>query len=179
MRARVIAATNQNLAALVQRGRFRADVYFRLNVLHLRIPPLRERLDDLPLLVRAGLARLAARLEIDEPRISGAFLRRLAEHEWPGNVRELFNTLERLVVRGRGTPLEAEALDDLLGEPAQTPDAPGDLLPGDLADRERIAVALRRTGGNVSRAARQLGVGREKLRYRIRKYRLDHLLAKD
>jgi DNA-binding NtrC family response regulator len=98
MQARVIAATSHDLLERVQRGHFRKDLFFRLNVVQLRLPPLRERLDDLALLVESGLERLSERLGVPRPRVSEGFLDHLGGYAWPGNVRELMNVLERVLV---------------------------------------------------------------------------------
>jgi transcriptional regulator with GAF, ATPase, and Fis domain len=106
---RVVAATNRDLAREVQGGRFREDLYFRLNVFPVRLPPLRERSEDIPLLVNAFIARLAARLERPVAAPSPEQLRRLQAHHWPGNVRELHNVVERAVISGRGGSLDFTA----------------------------------------------------------------------
>jgi DNA-binding NtrC family response regulator len=189
MTARVIAATCHDLADLVRAGRFRPDLYFRLNVITIGVPPLRERLDDLPALVAAGVLRFADSFSIAPPEIDDSFYARLSEHLWPGNVRELLNVVERLLARGAARELTAEDLDGLL-VPAEradgalraqlrtAEDAP-DLTAEERADAERIATALDDTGGNVSRVSRRLEMPRGTLRHRIRKYRLEHLIQKD
>ncbi len=174
MRARVIAASCHPLQAAVSRGSFRRELYYRLNVLHFELPPLRDRLDDIPLLVRAGFDELARRLQISAPRATRSFYDRLQEHTWPGNVRELFNLLERLLVSGRGEELAAEDLDGILE--SQVVD-----VPEDESSEEALMIeeALLASGGNVSRAARRTGISRSTLRYRIRKLGLQHLIPKD
>jgi DNA-binding NtrC family response regulator len=176
--ARIVAATNVDLWSAVQRGAFRRDLYFRLNVFEIRMPALRERKEDILLLARAGLEKLAASLGVAPPRASDGFYRRLVEHDWPGNVRELHNLLERLLIERRVTVLEAEDLDDAL------PVASGGWPPPDeVADPEaearRIARILVEVGGNVSRATRRLAMPRTTLRRRIELYRLGHLIPKD
>jgi DNA-binding NtrC family response regulator len=189
MNARVIAATNRDLRALVEQGRFRADLYFRLEVFHLHVPPLRDRLEDVPALVQAGLARLAQRLDVPVPAVTEAFCARLREHAWPGNVRELMNVLERALVRARGPVLDADALDGARlapcaapavqrTEPADDARAPLPASEGDC-DRETVEAVLSAVGGNISRAARRLGVARSTLRYRVRQLGLDALIPKD
>jgi DNA-binding NtrC family response regulator len=170
-------------------GRFRADLYYRLHVARLHLPPLRARLDDLPLLVAHALERHAARLGLPAPPAAPAqLLERLARHPWPGNVRELLNAMEALVVRSEGGPLPVAALEGILGH-AQRPDGLADAAPwlarerprddGGEVDPERIARALRATGGNVSRAARRLGLARSTLRHRIARYGLADLIPRD
>jgi transcriptional regulator with GAF, ATPase, and Fis domain len=186
MTARVIAATNRDLRRLVEAGRFRADLYFRLDVFHLRVPPLRERLEDVPPLVRAGVARVAERLDVPVPTVTEEFCARLQEHCWPGNVRELMNVLERVLIRERGAVLHAEALDGWWRTARDGPeaDAPrGDPRPprpaeGEL-DREAVAAVLSAVGGNMARAARRLGVARSTLRYRVQQLGLDALIPRD
>jgi transcriptional regulator with GAF, ATPase, and Fis domain len=193
MDARVIAATTRELQSLVREGRFRADLYFRLNVFHLPIPPLRERLVDIHLLVRAGLEQLGNRLGVPVPSVSARFYERLMTYRWPGNVRELLNLLERLLIQQRVEVLEAEDLDGLLPNseaPGYSEDAPlgaerefrrsAGLPPeADPESRSVIAAALVETGGNVARAARRLGIARSTLRHRIRQYGLGHLVPRD
>ena len=183
LRARVVAATSRDLRRAVQAGSFRADLYFRLRVFHLELPPLRERADDIPALVEHGLERLAKRLGLPPPRPTGAFLARLMEHSWPGNVRELMNLLERFFARSAGRTLCRLDLEGALGEwqavVAEEP-APGGgqlTLPGLLAElsqheRREIADALRWSGGNVTGAARRLRIPRGTLRHKLQKYEI-------
>jgi DNA-binding NtrC family response regulator len=178
MRARVIAATSRNLLQAVHQGRFRQDLYFRLNVLSFYIPPLRERLSDIPVLVQAGLRRLAPILGVPIPRVSDDFCAALAQYSWPGNVRELMNVLERLLVQQRAGPLDAEDLASVLETHRDTEHA-GPLVKNTPAEAASIRAALIETGGNVTRAARRLGIARGTLRYRIRKYGLDDLIPDD
>jgi DNA-binding NtrC family response regulator len=163
----------------VRDGRFRADLYFRLNVVQLRLPPLRERRGDVAPLVRALLPRLAASLGAAPCELDGAVLSRLASRSWPGNVRELMNVLERLLIRGAGRRVELADLEGIFdAEPWALADPAGETLLG-FADRdagsrpaptpERIAAVLRSNGGNVARAARELGIPRTTLRHRLRR----------
>ncbi len=191
MSARVIAATCHDLMRQVQKGRFRMDLYFRLNVIKLVVPPLRERQEDVPALVRVTAQRLCASLGIAAPTFANGFYERLRAHTWPGNVRELVNVLERLLVSGGSRTFDAEDLDALLhaasdveiAEPAPgrsaRPELDLDPDPDEVADAERIAAALRDAGGNVSRVSRRLELPRGTLRHRIHKYRLEHLIQKD
>jgi DNA-binding NtrC family response regulator len=177
MAARVIAATSRGLLREVREGRFRSDLYYRLNVVQLQLPPLRDRRGDVPLLVRALLPRLAASLGVACCELDEGVLARLAARSWPGNVRELMNVLERLLVRGAGRRIGLADLEGVFErEPWPAPDsgAAGGL---GLADRdgggragpapERIAAALRANAGNVARAARELGIPRTTLRRRL------------
>ena len=179
MTARVIAATSRGLLREVRDGRFRADLYFRLNVVQLRLPPLRERRGDVAALVRALLPRLAVSLGAAPCELDGSVLSRLASRSWPGNVRELMNVLERLLIRGAGRRVELADLEGIFdAESWALADPAGEPLLG-FADREagsrpaptpeRIAAVLRSSGGNVARAARELGIPRSTLRHRLRR----------
>src|SRR5438105_3079859 len=170
---RVIAATSLDLAARVADGRFRADLYYRLNVLQLVVPPLRERLDDLPLLTERLLDDISLRiglpLELDDSALAA-----LARHDWPGNVRELRNVLERTVMMNETRRLTAEHLARVLPPPMPAPQASNDeraapvrspRLAHAIADAERQAIlaALASTHGNKLAAAQQLGISRAAL----------------
>ncbi len=193
MNARVIAATCHDLLHQVQTGRFRMDLYFRLNVIKLVVAPLRARQDDVPALVRATAQRLCATLGVPSPSFADSFHERLCGYSWPGNVRELVNVLERLLVQGGARVYDAEDLDELLQGASLASDVPvggadrGRRNPGlgpeletdEAADASRIATALREAGGNVSRVSRRLDLPRGTLRHRIHKYRLDHLIQRD
>jgi len=165
MSARVIAATHRDLRAEVRAGRFRADLYFRLDVARLRLPPLRERADDLPLLARALLARTSTRLALPPPRLTGRALERLCAHAWPGNVRELENALERLAIRGAGRDLDAADVAGALDDLESFGDAASATQPASLHG------LLRDCGGNVARAARALGIPRTTFRRRLAEQR--------
>jgi transcriptional regulator with GAF, ATPase, and Fis domain len=173
MTARVIAASNRDLRRAVSDGRFRADLLFRLNVFEIRIPPLRERVDDLSDLARRLLQQLAERAGVEAPKPSAGFLDRLACYAWPGNVRELMNLLERFVIEKPGQGLVDSHLDDFLAREQawslhgiETASAPWES--GGTQEREKVAAALIAERGNVSRTARRLGVPRSTLRYWIR-----------
>jgi len=161
MRARIIAATTRDLRSDVADGRFRADLYYRLAVISIDIPPLRNRTDDIPALLRATAKRSS---EIPGFTLTASALARLSKHDWPGNVRELQNVAERIAVRFPDGRVDAADLDDILDD---------EVRPGTAASRvgdpERIVVALRSTGGNVSQAAQSLGLPRTTLRHRIRR----------
>mgnify|MGYP000908345974 CR=1 FL=1 len=173
---RVVAATNRNLRAEVKAGRLREDLYYRLNVFHIEVPALHERLDDLPLLANHFLQRFAERYNRPARRLSAAALDQLMKHRWPGNVRELEHTLERAVLLSRGEEIEKVQISQSdLSEPEGGPSAPigtlppGKSLPDALDDIERATIieALQRAGGVQARAARQLGISRSNLNYRI------------
>jgi DNA-binding NtrC family response regulator len=174
---RLLAASNKDLGELVRAGTFREDLYYRINVIQLRLPPLRERREDIPLLVEHLLRRHGG----GERQVSRVALNRLLDHEWPGNVRELENELLRALALG-GQVIGVEDLSPRLGDPHPSRVVPQDLsasgltLKQALAELERsMAVeALRACGGNVTEAARRLGmtrVGLHKLmsRHKIRR----------
>ena len=181
MQARIIAATSHDLLRAVQEKRFRQDLYFRLNVLKFKIPPLRERLDDIPLLVQAGLRKLSTRLGVPTPRVSEDFCTYLTDYSWPGNVRELMNLLERLLVQRRVDMLEVEDVEGLLelAEEAVAGPPPAPARPEEGDEVALMRAALIDTGGNIARTARRLGIPRGTLRYRIRRYGLADLIPKD
>ena len=175
-----IAATNRDLDQMVSTGAFRSDLYFRLNVLSLHIPPLRERLDDLAPLFEHFAALTARRYGMPAPVFSPEILETARRYDWPGNVRELAHMVERAVLLGADRVLDVRALGLAPASPASAasaaPGVSGDALIGltlEEAERRLIVNALRETGGNVSESARRLGVSRMVLRYRIRKLGLD------
>ena len=164
--ARVIAATHRELEAMVATGQFRADLYYRLRVVEIVVPPLRERPADLPLLARALLHRASAALGRPTPVLSPDALVALARHTWPGNVRELENCLTRALVVASGEVIRADHV--VLGVPAAG-DVPGHVSTLDEMERDHVIRALAATRGHKARAAQMLGVSRP---------RLDRLLAK-
>ena len=164
--ARVIAATHRELEAMVAAGQFRADLYYRLRVVEIVVPPLRDRPGDLPLLARALLHRASAALGRPAPVLASDALAALARHSWPGNVRELENCLTRALVVASGEVIRAEHV--VLGVPTGN-DAPGHVSTLEEMEREHVIRALAATRGHKARAAKLLGVSRP---------RLDRLLAK-
>ncbi|HEY2031289.1 MAG TPA: sigma-54 dependent transcriptional regulator [Myxococcales bacterium] len=178
---RVIAATNRDLAEMVAAGRFREDLYYRLNVLQLKLPPLRERPEDLPALAQRLLERHAARLGEPPRQLSPEALALLSRYRFPGNVRELENALERALVLSDGLTIAADALPEAMLD-AAVPRA--EVLPLDPADlsvkraqraleADLIRRALERTGGNRSKAAELLELSPRALLYKIREYGLE------
>jgi DNA-binding NtrC family response regulator len=168
---RVIAATNRNLADLVAKGKFREDLYYRLNVVALEMPPLRDRRTDIPALAKFFLDRYAK--ENSKP-IEGFMpdaIERLAAYDWPGNVRELENAVERAVVLCNTTNIEVRHLPPSV-QPRMTP-AGMPAIPGStMADIERYAIleTLKSTGGSTSRAAEILGISVRTIQYRLHQY---------
>jgi two-component system response regulator HydG len=171
---RVIAATNKNLEGEIQAGRFREDLYYRLNVVTVDIPPLRQRREDIPLLADFFLKQYAQKnrrlIKGFTPRATDLLMR----YEWPGNVRELENIIERAVIMSRGemiTPLEfpndLQNLDEALKESRI------DLTPGrSLKEVEKVLIlrTLEETGGNRTHAARILGISRRTLQLKLKEY---------
>jgi two-component system response regulator PilR (NtrC family) len=176
---RIICATHENLAALVEAGRFRRDLYYRLNVVELTMPPLRECRDDIPLLATNILRRLAAQNGVPEPRLSREALQELMRYDFPGNVRELENVLERALALSSSSELSAAdlAVHRISPEEPAEPHGPakGGSLDAPLPDyldrleREAILEALSRTGFNRTAAARMLGITFRQLRYRMQR----------
>jgi Nif-specific regulatory protein len=169
---RVLAATNQRLAELVRAKRFREDLYFRLNVVSLELPPLRDRGDDVMLLAEHFLREFSRRAGRRVPKFSAAARKRLESHPWPGNVRELRNLMERLAYLSSGDRIEAEDLAFILSPASTAPSLVAEGLP--LTDatqdfqRKYIQQSIDRARGNVSLAARNLGVHRSNLYRKMR-----------
>ena len=162
---RVIAATNRNLHEAVESGQFRADLYYRLNVFDIRIPPLRERRDDILLLAASFLREFAGATA----ELTPAAMAALCRHHWPGNVRELRNVLERAAIVCDGPFIDAEDLSLSIRDEVP-PLSSTDLR---VLERQAIEQAMRETDGNKLRAAKQLGITRTQLYGRLRKYGLE------
>ncbi|OGU32425.1 MAG: Fis family transcriptional regulator [Ignavibacteria bacterium GWA2_55_11] len=170
---RVIAATHRDLQTAVQEGEFRDDLYYRLNVITIQIPPLRERREDIPLLVRHFICDLSHELGRPVTDISEDALRLLIDRDWPGNVRELENAVERGIITCRGTSLTADDFQFLnTSGNGKKEWRPPCNLPLDEVERQVIIATLERTKGNVKEAAGILGIDRSTLYDRIRKYGL-------
>ena len=173
---RLIAATNQNLADAVRRGAFREDLYFRLNVVTLQLPPLREHAEDIPELVRFFCDTLAAELGRASVQISDQDMRRLQAYAWPGNVRELKNVIERALLLGQlpWDSLVAPGLgpDATAGSPAPGPDF-GLRLTLEQVEKQHMLRVLEATGGNKSEAARRLGVSRKTMERKLRSWQVE------
>lgn len=169
----IIAATNRDIEALSERGEFRSDLYYRLNVMSLSIPALRERGGDILLLARHFATQTARRYNLPFAGLPDAAAAALLDYDWPGNVRELKHLIERAVLLGDGAPLDAA----LLGLEKRGQAGPDEARISDQAtlgeaELSLIKQALQRTDRNVSRAARELGITRMALRYRMKKYNL-------
>jgi two-component system response regulator AtoC len=192
--SRFIAATNRDIESLVSSGGFREDLYYRLNVVRIEVPPLRERREDIPLLAGCLLAKIAARMGRECPVLAPAALDALLGHTFPGNVRELENALERSLIYSDGKTIAAADLD-LRGracDEARHGDKEGDARQGEVDDDRRrrdetvpknaamddieraaIEEALERSGGNRTKAAEALGISRRTILYKIKRYGLD------
>ncbi len=169
---RVVAATHRDLEALVVAGAFREDLFYRLAVARLRLPPLRERQEDLPALVRHLIGRIAHRLHREVEGIEKQAIARMQDYDWPGNVRELENVLTRAVALARGSVLTLEDLDFRLDRLASGERAPEEILPLSEVEKRHIALALTATGWNITRTARMLQVAPNTLRSKIAEYGL-------
>jgi DNA-binding NtrC family response regulator len=169
---RLVAATNQDLRAALEQGTFREDLYYRLNVVPLNIPPLRERKQDIPFLANHFVHKLAPDTGCEVDSITDAAMEKLMQYHWPGNVRELENVIERSLVMCSGTRLDAADIK-LESAPRPKPANGGEtpFLPDGLTldqyEQELIREALKRANGNKSQAARLLGLTRNALRYRL------------
>jgi two-component system nitrogen regulation response regulator GlnG len=191
---RIVAATNRDLAPMIAAGTFREDLYYRLNVVPIELPPLRERLDDIAALARHFLG-LAVAEGLPRRRIDDAAIAVLERYPWRGNVRELRNAIFRLALLAREEAIDPAGIETVLGSPvaeeagpvaegfsaalerwlAVTPPPPGELYAAAVAELERplLAHALAETGGNQLRAARLLGINRNTLRKRLTELALD------
>jgi DNA-binding NtrC family response regulator len=169
---RVLSATNRSLQQAVDDNRFRLDLFYRLNVVSLRIPPLRERASDIPLLAAHFLTRFAKENERHVSTLTDGALDRLATYPWPGNVRELENVIERAVVLCEGSSVEAHHLPPHVAAFDRLPGAPK--IPGaSVRELEHWAIlrTLESVGGSTSRAAQVLGISTRKIQYKLRAYR--------
>ncbi len=177
---RVIAATNRELRQAAESGTFRKDLYYRLQVVTITLPPLRERLEDVPLLAQHFLEHFSRELKSPLPRLSGEAERLLVEYEWPGNVRELRNVIERAMILCEGDEiLTADLPAEIAGPRSSTPSGesftfqlPEAGVSLEEVERELVRQALDLTRGNQTRAARLLALTRDELRYRVKKFGL-------
>jgi two-component system response regulator HupR/HoxA len=177
---RIVAATNRNLREMVEQGTFREDLFYRLNVINIRVPPLRERKEDIPVLVEHFLAKIAEQSARPKKQLMGRTVEKLYDYPWPGNVRELQNEIERLcVLTGEDGKISHEILSPKILELGEKSKVQGSRLHGKLKDaledleREMIKDGLRRTGWNKSKLAKELGISRAGLIMKVEKYGLD------
>jgi transcriptional regulator with PAS, ATPase and Fis domain len=172
---RIIAATNRDLESAIRNGSFRQDLYFRLNVVQIKLPPLRERKSDIPILVTSFLDKFT------DPQgpartISEDAMRRLVAYDWPGNVRELENAIERAVALGSGPIVHVGDLPSSLHYPSsQRIPEKEELLPLKELERRAILRTLRETGGDKLAAARMLGIGKTTLYRKLKQYNMEHV----
>jgi DNA-binding NtrC family response regulator len=167
---RIVAATNRDLKKAAHEGKFREDLFYRLNVIPIVIPPLRERREDVPLLVENFVERLSVEMKKRIDGISTEAMNAIMAHDWPGNVRELRNILERGAVVATGPVIQL--LDLGLPSKAEAPPRPGTLASLEEVERRHVAAVLAHTGGNVSQSARILGIDRVTLYNKMRKWGL-------
>jgi DNA-binding NtrC family response regulator len=172
---RIIAATNRELADAVRRGQFRADLFYRLQVIPVRIPSLRDRREDIPLLLQHFFELFSRELRKEPPAISVEAMQRLVDYDWPGNIRELRNLVERIMILEEKPQIEVADLPSGIGVrrlEAARDDAAGAHGTLELLERSKIVESLEKVKGNQVQAARLLGITRDTLRYRMKKYGL-------
>ncbi len=171
---RIIAATNKNLEEGTRRGTFRPDLYYRLNVVPIYLPPLRERREDIPLLVQHFIGEFSRAYGVQPKGVTPEAMERIMNYHWPGNIRELQNAIERAFALSRAPEITLESLPPAIRDQAPAPE--DSILPGPMPmeelERRNIQAALKQTGGNKNRAARILGIDRQRLYRKIRKYGL-------
>ena len=163
---RILAATNQDLKASILKGGFREDLFYRLNVISIHVPPLRERKEDIPLLAKAFVEQQCMEMNKENVKISPGAMRPLMDYHWPGNVRELENIIERALVIGSGNEIVA---DDLPFSPRETgpSDSPKSLK---MMEKAHIVMILEQTNWNISKAAREMDIDRQTLYNKMNKY---------
>jgi transcriptional regulator with PAS, ATPase and Fis domain len=167
---RVLAATNRDLVAEVSAGRFRQDLYYRLRVVEIRVPPLRERRDDILPLARKFLVAAADRMQRKVTGFTPRAADHLVRHGWPGNVRELENAIERAVVLAKASRVDLDDLPEELALATPEPYAPGDVRPLEEIERNYIMAVLRANAGNKAKAAEQLAIGTATLYRKLKQY---------
>jgi two-component system, NtrC family, response regulator AtoC len=176
---RVVAATNKNLREAVKEGAFRQDLYFRLNVIQILIPPLRERTDDILPLTRFFIEHYNRKFKRSIEGVSDGAARLLLSHDWPGNVRELRNAIERAMILEDSALITPPSLPIAISQPegedavfATSVEIPTDGLSLEDNERSLLAKALEKTSGNQTQAARLLRITRDTLRYKMKKFNL-------
>ena len=168
---RVISATNKRLSELIQQDHFRKDLYYRLKVIEINVPPLRDRKEDIPLLLEHLINKINAELQKNVTRISNQVMDAILAYHWPGNIRELENMLTRSVVHSSGTVLQPDSFPDLfnLKNGSETPD---EIISLTQLEKEHVIKALQHTNWNKGDACKLLGISRPTLRDKIKKYDL-------
>ena len=173
---RIIAATNRDLQKEMEEKRFREDLFYRLNVFPINIPPLRERREDIPLLVEHFAVKAATDLRVSKPDVEDDAMATIVGHRWPGNIRELQNVIERAVLMSDGQSIRTSHLPPDIAGQMSGGEATGDTA-GDSSlwgyEKAMIVKALNNNRWNQSKAARELGISRDNLRYRIKKYNIE------
>jgi len=180
---RLVVATNRDLKKEVDEGRFRDDLYYRLNVVHIHLPPLRDRREDIPFLVRHFIEKFNKKLDRAMIGISAGALNMILNYRWPGNIRELENVIERCILFADGEQIEEEDIPEQVAERSTT--APAvvaidedasmkDIVKLATAELEKdlIVKALKETGGNVTRAAKRLKISRKSLQNKMKEFGL-------
>ena len=171
---RIIAATNRDIQEAVKSGSFRTYLFYRLNVVPVHLPPLRERREDIPLLVDHFIHEYSRIYGVEPKRVTPEALQRLVEYAWPGNIRELQNAIERAFALSSQPEITPKDLPGaVLRDPEPAPAAATEPLPLEEVERRNILAALQRSGGNKNEAARILGIDRQRLYRKIEKYGLD------
>jgi two-component system response regulator HydG len=174
---RLLASTHRDLAQRVAEGRFREDLYYRLNVVRLHVPPLRERPEDITVLAEHFLTRFAERFGVGPLQVPDDLGPRLLAHRWPGNVRELQNAMESLVALSRAGQLDLSLLPSSVGGAAEATTKLGLREQVEAYERGLLVAALRAAGGNRTEAAKALSIGRATLHEKLRKYAIDEPTA--
>jgi DNA-binding NtrC family response regulator len=173
---RVIATTNASLASMVEQGSFRNDLYYRLNVIPLSIPGLRDRMEDIPALAKHFAENFAAELSCAEPEIDLSFIEKLQGYNWPGNIRELANFMRRVLSLHQGAVIDAECFDkefQPLGRPKPVqPAMPTPGMPISVLEKMHLENTLALAHGNRTHAAVMLGISLRTMRNKIREYGL-------
>jgi two-component system response regulator HydG len=172
---RIIAATNRDIEDVLRSGTFRTDLFYRLNVVPIHLPPLRERREDIPLLAERFIEEFSRIYGVEPKRVTAEAMERICEYAWPGNIRELQNAIERAFALSSEPEITLKDLPPALlrvdnraaGDAADTAS-----LPLDEVERRSIVAALQRAGGNKNEAARLLGIDRQRLYRKIEKYGL-------
>ncbi|UUI05233.1 sigma 54-interacting transcriptional regulator [Oceanobacillus jeddahense] len=174
---RFIAATNQDLEKLMQENKFRSDLFYRLNVIQLTMPPLRDRIKDISILAKTFLKQFAVKYQTSVPELPTDTMEVLQQYHWPGNIREIRNLMERIIILHEGATLtRQDVLSFLPGSFSKASLSPIDTLPLEKENIEKISIeqALDRCNGNKSKAAKQLGISRVTLYQKIKKYNLNN-----
>ena len=165
---RILAATNRNLQNAIKENKFREDLFYRLNVITIHVPPLRERREDIPMLVEAFIHKYCLEMNKEMLKVAPSALKLLTEYDWPGNVRELENIIERALVIGRGNEISIEDL------PFSRKDIGQGELPKSLKMMEKMHIEriLNENNWNISLTARELGIDRQTLYNKLSKYQI-------